>query len=149
MAEEGPAAPNAECWETLRPPSGTTPRETSPTEVVQTKGKAEPQEPKGPMWWKKIRLPLKSTATDAAREREREALNAPEKVIDRDRQIELTASFQKDWIRKQRKEQKYEATFPLELKKHAKNNVELQYLKKLQMKAMENYEPPQSKTHTT
>ena len=87
VAEEGPAAPNAEWWETLCAPSGTTPRKTPPTGMVQTEGKAEPQEQKGPTWWKKIRSPLKSTATDAAREREREALKAPEKVIDRDRQI--------------------------------------------------------------
>ena len=149
MAPGGTTAPNAEWWGTLRAPTGTTPRKTPPTEAVQTKGREEPKEPKGPKWWKKIRSPLKSTATDTASERERETLRAPEKVIDRDRQIELTASFQKDWIRKQRKEQKYEATFPLELKKYAKNNVELQYLKKLQTKAMENYEPPKPKTHTT
>ena len=79
---------------------------------------------KGPKWWSKIRSPLKPTATDIASERKQETLRKPEKVIDRERQIELTASFQKDWIRKQRKEQKYEATFPLELKKYAKNNVE-------------------------
>ena len=47
---EGPAAPSAEWWKTLRAPSGTTPRKTPPTEAVNTKNRAEQQEVKGSAW---------------------------------------------------------------------------------------------------
>ena len=104
---------------------------------------------KSPAWWKRFGSPLKSTATDAMSTREREVLDTPEKVVDKDRQDELKASFQKDWTRKRKKEQKYEAIFPVDLKKHAKNNAELQYLKGLQTKAMKDYKLPRPRTHDT
>ena len=146
---EKPEIPSAEWWNTLRAPRGATPRKTPSTRAIKIKDRAEPQEAKSPAWWRKFSSPLKSTATDAGRAREREATGTPEKVVDKNRQNELKAAFQKDWNRKQKKEQKYEAIFPVDLEKHAKNDSELQYLKGLQTQARKNYEPPRPRTHDT
>ena len=62
---------------------------------------------------------------------------------------EPKAVFKKDWKRKQKKEQKFEAIIPVDLEKNAKNDSELQKLKDLQTRARKKYEPPRPRSHHT
>ena len=110
---------------------------------------ASPQEAKSPAKWKKLGSLLKPTTTDTENIRGQGATGTTERPVDRNRQGELKAAFQKDWNRKQKKEQKYEAIFPVDLEKHAENDSELQYLKDLQTKARKKYEPPRPRSHDT
>ena len=146
---EKPEIPSAGWWNTLRAPLGATPRRMPSTRASKIRDEVGPQEAKSPARWKKLGSLLKSTPTDTGSAREQGAMGTPERVVDQTRQDELKASFQKEWNRKQRKEQKYEAIFPMDLEKHAKSNAELQYLKRLHVKAKKGYEPGQSKTHDT
>ena len=131
--------PDTEWWNKLKTPRpSTTPKAATPT------GKTEAGKPGNSNWWGRRKTPEKSTpaATTGGADGAGGEISAK-------RREELTDTFRTKWGRKQKRERKYEATFPLNLKKYAKTETELRYLQNLQAEAAARYEPPTPKTHAT
>ena len=86
--------------------------------------------------WGKIKSPIQSAAKEwwegpnsGPKGGKTRATEGP---ITKGRQDELKAAFQKRWNKKLGKDQKYKAGLYMELEKDARNNIELQYLRRLE-----------------
>ena len=131
--------PDTEWWNKLKTPRATTtPKAATPT------GKTEAGKPGNSNWWGRRKTPEKSTPAATTG-----GADGAGREISAKRREELTDTFRTKWGRKQKRERKYEATFPLNLKKYAKTETELRYLQNLQAEAAARYEPPTPKTHAT